>query len=62
MVRMKALRSFTDASTGKLVMEGQTFECDGASTKRLALSGIAEPFNCESKPTRQARKRAPKRK
>lgn len=56
MAKMKALRSFTDASTGKLVMEGSMFECDAPSAKRLESSGVAEQAA-----VRAGRLKAPKR-
>lgn len=43
MPRMKALRAFTDESSGRLVAAGSEFECSPGASARLASKGIAEP-------------------
>ena len=42
MPRMRALRAFTDASTGALVPKGAEFECRDKDAKRIASKGIAQ--------------------
>ena len=54
MARMRALRTFTDASTGHLVMQGREFECAPAAASRLADSRMAEPVEApKPKPVRR---------
>ena len=55
MVRMRALRAFTDASTGRLVAEGQEFECTQESAERLAACGIVDAAAAKPAPAPKAK-------
>ena len=58
MARMRALRTFTDASTGRLVQEGREFECAPGAVARLAASGVAEKAEpAKAKPARNPRQK-----
>lgn len=59
MARMKALRCFTDASTGRLVAEGAEFDASEHAAAALARKGLAEPLDAPApKPAPRPKRKA----
>lgn len=58
MARLKAIRSFTDASTGKLIVAGREFDCAQSTASSLVKQGLAAPVQAAKPAAKKPRRRS----